>query len=844
LLGIAALALASPAVAQSNQPPADASPTDIGDIVIIGRNRVDTPQAQIKRQSDAIVDSVTMQDIENTTDTTLPDALSRVAGVSVDPFYGTSDSGYATIRGFSSIYNSMDIDGNPIWFSSQNNRAPQMGLIPSAIIKETSVYKTVTPEQDANSIGGHISMRTLRAFDGGDRPYLSLGGRIGAYESSSSITGGPSYRFYGATKTTFGSDHQFGVVLGFNTQRMLNSDRYGGVDTYVQVSGQDMVNANLYDKSIYDKKVTTNAVFGKLEYRSSDRLYAFLSGTWLKDTRLQYLDRVAATIYQTSGRTQNYQDGTADFTNGIAQTKEYDYVMEREAKILGAGLDYQINDKGSLSLRGNYTDYVNDIITRYPETFQLQNIAGSYDINGDYPRYTIANEATYDDPSNWVNRNTTASYIRDQNLHDKVLALKADFNQNTFVGARGLGFAAGVNWTRLNRTFNQDTANYLLPKGSKLLLSQVIPSGVTMANNDAVKMNWDAFWDYITAHATPTYDNALSTDYRLVEDEVAGYGSLYYSLPRFRFIAGLRYEFTRDDDRTGNVVSGVQTPVHWQNSYGNWLPNVQASYDFTDRLRVRSAFTKTIGRPDFSSFAPGQSITLDANGNPVITGSNPKIAPRVSTNYDLSLEYYFRDGFVSLAVFHKDLAHMTFTQRTQQTDANGLVVLTQQIPLDTGSAHLTGVEFSFDKERLGFLPSVLGKFGVHGNFTYLNGRYTAIFTDGSHRTLSSLGAQPKWVANLGVSYLIGAARINVDYQAKGRTFSGTFGTTAAGDLWFESVSTLNAQATLKIMKNFRLVFEARNLTNSSIVETTGVNNSPYNSVGSGRSFFGGFSYKF
>jgi hypothetical protein len=187
---------------------------------------------------------------------------------------------------------------------------------------------------------------------------------------------------------------------------------------------------------------------------------------------------------------------------------------------------------------------------------------------------------------------------------------------------------------------------------------------------------------------------------------------------------------------------------------------------------------------------------------------------------------------------------MTFTQRTQQTDANGLVVLTQQIPLDTGSAHLTGVEFSFDKERLGFLPSVLGKFGVHGNFTYLNGRYTAIFTDGSHRTLSSLGAQPKWVANLGVSYLIGAARINVDYQAKGRTFSGTFGTTAAGDLWFESVSTLNAQATLKIMKNFRLVFEARNLTNSSIVETTGVNNSPYNSVGSGRSFFGGFSYKF
>lgn len=78
------------------------------------------------------------------------------------------------MRGFDARYNSMDVDGNIIWNSSRNNRGTQLDVFPASVINQINVYKTVLPDQDANSIGAHIELRTLRAFDGGTGSYLKL----------------------------------------------------------------------------------------------------------------------------------------------------------------------------------------------------------------------------------------------------------------------------------------------------------------------------------------------------------------------------------------------------------------------------------------------------------------------------------------------------------------------------------------------------------------------------------------------------------------------------------------------------------------------------------------------
>lgn len=837
-----ALAAALPALAQEATPPETAQ--TLSDVVVVARQRVETPVEEIKRAATGVTDSITAEEIERTADTTLPETLERVVGVSSDSFYGTSDAGYVSLRGFDSRYNSMDIDGNPIWFSSQNNRGAQIGMFPAAIVKETSVYKTVTPDQDGNSIGGHISMRTLRAFDGGSRPYLTIGGRLGAYDQESIVNEGPSGRLYAAGKRVFGPEGQYGAVFGLNVQRYRGADVYGGVDGYNQIDGQDLVNANIYHDSVYDRDTVNTALFGKLEMRRGADLYGFVSANLFDEAKDLYLLRTATYVYQTNGRTTNFEDGRADFTGGQGQTREYDYDIDRRAYVLNAGLDLRTSARGVVRLRGSYTDFTNDILTRYPDAFILSGVAGSYDLNDDAPTVTVSDPARYNDPANWRYRNTSNSYERYQALKDKVIALRADYEHNAHADAEGLGLTAGLAWTRLDRDFDQDQDNYRLRTGSNLYLSEVTDPGLTMAGNQAVQMNWDRFWSHIHANGVLTVDQAATTDYALVEDVAAAHAALRYARGPLRLLAGARYEQTEFEVDTSDIVSGAVTPSRRSRRYGNWLPNLQATWDFTPQLRLRGAFTQTIGRADFSNFAPGRTTSINANGVPVISGTNPDLDPRESINYDLSLEYYLRDGIVALAVFHKDLDNEIFSERRETFDSDGMLALIETIPLNTGAARVRGLEFTASKRRLDLLPAPFDALGVTFNATLLDGQWDVVFTDGSTRSVGGLRNQPKWLGNLIVRYDAGLFDVNLALNARGRTFTGTFGTTEAGDRWIEGYETLNLTVGLDLARGVRLTAEARNLTDSYIRQTTGVTDAVYNSVGAGRSYFLGFRYRY
>lgn len=810
-------------------------------VVVTGRRTVDTSPAEIKRTSSGIVDSISMTQIDQTADFTLPEALDRIAGVSSDTFYGTSDAGYATVRGFDSRYNSMDIDGNPILFSSQNNRGAQIGLLPSAIVKEVSIYKAVTSDQDGNSIGGHISLRTLRAFDGGTAPYLKLNGSVGAYEQDSRINDGPSARLSGIGKFTFGNDNQYGFVAGFSLQRLRSLDNYGGEDGYTQTDGEDYANGNLYNDSTYDKDVENLALFAKLEMRRSDKLYAFLSATFIDEQRVQYLQRTATYIY--ASKTTNYDNGTADFTGGQGQTKEYDYTIRRQAKVIGAGIDYRIADDQVVSVRANYTDYSNDILTRYPDAFILKSLSGSYDLNGDLPTVTQSDTDKYEDAGNWAFRNTSYSYNRNQTLLDDIYSLRADYAYNTHADAEGFGFSVGGSWVRLDRDYDENRNNYKLPSGSTLYLSDIVDDGVTMKNNAAVKTNWNAFWQYMYENGVLTVDGYETSDYVLTENIVAAYGSAQYSWNGWFASVGMRYEHTGEAVDTSDTVSSVITPVSRSGGYDNLMPNLQVRYQVTDDVRVHLAITKTIGRPDFSDYAPGRTDSYDSNGVPVISGTNFDLGPREATNYDISLEYYLSDGIVSLGVFHKDIDHETFSQISYVYDDDGALTLTQTVPLNTGAAHVTGVEFGFAKDRFDFLPAPFDRLGLNANFSYLSGTWDVVFTDGSTRSVGGLRNQPRWMGNLTVSYDWKPFDFSLAYRVRGKTFTGTFGTTSVGDRWVEGYDLLNFTAGVTLSKGLKLSLQARNLTDSYVKTVTGLNESVYNSIGQGRSYFLNISYR-
>jgi iron complex outermembrane receptor protein len=455
--------------------------------------------------------------------------------------------------------------------------------------------------------------------------------------------------------------------------------------------------------------------------------------------------------------------------------------------------------------------------------------------------------AAASNPANWLSRTGRAAFLQTLPHRDDVYNASAELNWNAQESARGLGLVAGASWRRLDRTFDQTTFNYTIKAGTTYRLSDVLDAGAgAQAPNgaDPAFIDRAAYIAYVMANGTFARDDALTTDYRLKEDVLAAHASAVWTMPGFRLLAGFRIERTNLDNVTASTLLGVITPQTRSRRYSEFLPNVQASFAPIDGLKLRAAYTETIGRPDFADFANGETVSFNSAGVQVISGANPDLGPRKSKNFDASIEWYFGGGYLSLGLFRKELNDETFRQVRNTFDANNVLTLIETIPLNTGSARVNGLEASFVKERFDFLPGMLGNFGLNANYTLLDGKWNVVFTDGSRRTVDGLRNQPKWLANLILTYQQGRFGANLGYRMRGRTFTGSFGAIPASDIWIDRYDRLDAQATFKLLPQVTLFAEAKNLTDSYWIEQTGISsNATTTATTPGRSYWFGVTVK-
>ena len=150
---------------------------------------------------------------------------------------------------------------------------------------------------------------------------------------------------------------------------------------------------------------------------------------------------------------------------------------------------------------------------------------------------------------------------------------------------------------------------------------------------------------------------------------------------------GLRYEET---EVTATALQSVPTGILWtadndfliqfsgltdvsgDGSYKHLLPNIDFKVDVTDKLVARMSYSETIGRVPYGNLFA--SVTAGAPNNPTVlggqTGGNsqdPDLLPLESENFDISLEWYYKDdSYVSVGFFDKTvknfLGSAVFTQ--------------------------------------------------------------------------------------------------------------------------------------------------------------------------------------
>ncbi len=189
-------------------------------------------------------------------------------------------------------------------------------------------------------------------------------------------------------------------------------------------------------------------------------------------------------------------------------------------------------------------------------------------------------------------------------------------------------------------------------------------------------------------------ENALSYDNIVKEDTVAVYFQVALSgelgkMP-FDVLTGLRYEKT--DTESSSLVSRVYfswednndiiayvdssvppQPATAKNDYDYLLPSLDVSLHLTDDVISRFSFSKTIARAGLgslgvsaSNFGGGGGSTL-LGAQPTANASNPGLLPLESTNYDLSLEWYYNPfSYMSAGVFQKNVINFIGNRQVDQ----------------------------------------------------------------------------------------------------------------------------------------------------------------------------------
>ncbi|MEN9632104.1 MAG: hypothetical protein RL077_508 [Verrucomicrobiota bacterium] len=256
-------------------------------------------------------------------------------------------------------------------------------------------------------------------------------------------------------------------------------------------------------------------------------------------------------------------------------------------------------------------------------------------------------------------------------------------------------------------------------------------------------------WEYAAAHPeVVTRDQVLGVTIAhankdFTETIPAAYLMATARLGKLTVVPGIRWEETTDVGggwgrlNTPAIPAGLplaqqaaltEAQYRWfsrRTTYHDFYPNVQAKYHLTPNLLARSAYTETIGRPNFGTLVPGDTVNVTTG---TIARNNPGLEPFSAKSYDFSAEYYFakNTGSLTAAVFRKDITNYftTVSSLLPGGAANGYeglyegytVSQQQNIP---GLTRTQGYELGY-QQSLRFLPGELRNLIVSTAYTHLS----------------------------------------------------------------------------------------------------------------------------
>lgn len=233
--------------AAGTQASSEETATELDRVVVTGIRASLQQSLDVKRNSDAIIDVITAEDVGKFPSTNVAEAMALIPGVAIDKAFGQGEK--VSILGTDPALNRTLLNGQAVasadwYFSDQLGRSFNYSLLAPQLVGKVEVYKSPEAHIDEGSIGGTVIISTRKPLD---LDGTTIFGQVGYLHNDRIGTGEPNASFVVGWKN---KADNFGIIV--SAQRDIENIRRDGIEAYGTVTGNDYAYGQGGGGSVYN----------------------------------------------------------------------------------------------------------------------------------------------------------------------------------------------------------------------------------------------------------------------------------------------------------------------------------------------------------------------------------------------------------------------------------------------------------------------------------------------------------------------------------------------------------------------------------------------------------------
>lgn len=801
-----------------------------------------------QKNADGTINVLSADAIGRYPDPNVAESLQRVPGIAIQRDQG--EGRYINIRGAPQAFTAVSVDGVTVPAVDPGTRAVDLDTLPSDIVSNVEVSKTLLPSQDADSIAGAVNIKTRSPFD---QRRLAISGYGGA---SYNDYGGEDIRGGFNVSNVFGADQTFGALLSYSYSR--TNRRPDNVESgWTRMETPDGEEIFALEETLfkdYATERTRQALTGGLEWRPNDRARAWVRGSLAIFEDDEYRNQLLLT-YDEDNLLAGSTDRRATFNDVTVERQLRHRTQKNEITTLTAGGEYIFGNGAVLDASISYAESQQTYPNRNELLFRSElEPSITYDFTGDHyqPTYSIFQTQEHLDRSEYRFRENV---FRSNTTDQEELTLAANLELPSRFGEREVVWKFGGKYRTRDvvadeeRFRSRDAADAPSLSYADLMTEEESINYDYLLGHKFDNGLVDQYFDSVRGTSSRRMPDSLVADYQAQEDILSGYAQARFEMGATNVTVGLRVENTRFEGSAptytvtadGDEVYGI---ARVDRDDTDFFPNLTVRHSFSDNLIGRFALTRAINRPEFSQIVPRRVEETDGTDISYEIG-NPDLKPTLSNNIDVGLEYYFSSlGVLSANAFYKDLSDYRYVLKYEDTlnIAGNVFDAEFETPINAPKGHIAGLELNW-QQKFGFMPGWASDFGIFANYTWTDAEIETAQAYGG-RTRFDLPGQSDSTYNLALFYERGGLSARLSYTKRSDYLEEINAEDPALDLYVEGREQLDFTASYDFGNGIEVFGEAKNLTDSAGVRYYGVRERTYEYEKFGYNAFVGVRFKY